>query len=104
MAGVGDVTGRAPRAVRLQVCLVDDVETVLVAQVQETGVVGVVAGTNRVDVELLAQAHVRHHVLHRHRSARARIELVAVDTAEDKALAVEHEDRVEDFEAAEATR
>ena len=27
---------------------------------------------------------------------------MAVDTAEDKALAVEHEDRVEDFEAAEA--
>ena len=49
---------------RLQVCLVDDVETVLVAQVQETGVVGVVAGTNRVDVELLAQLNVRDHVLH----------------------------------------
>ena len=60
------------------------------------------ACADRIDVELLAQAHVRHHVLHRHRSARARIELVAVDTAENEALAVEHEDRVEDFEAAEA--
>ena len=60
------------------------------------------ASADCIDVELLAQAHVRHHVLHRHRSARARIELVAVDTAENEALAVEHEDRVEDFEAAEA--
>ena len=100
--GRRNVARRAPRAVGLQVRLVDDVQAKLVAQIQETRVVGVVARTNRVDVELLAQLNVRHHVLQRHRAARARIELVTVDSAEDQAAPVEHEDAIDNLEATES--
>ena len=100
--GRRNVARRAPRAVGLQVRLVDDVQAKLVAQIQETRVVGVVARTNRVDVELLAHLNVRDHGLQRHRAARARIELVTVGSAEDQAAPVEHEDTIDNLEATES--
>ena len=86
----------------LQVRLVNDVQAVLIAQVQEASVVGVMTCADRIDVELLAHAHIRHHVLQRQRATGAGAELVTVDAAENQALAVEHENGVDDLEAAEA--
>ena len=60
------------------------------------------AGTDRVDIELLAQLNVRNHGIQRHRPARASVELVAVYASEDQSLSVEQENRVGNLETSEA--
>ena len=85
----------------LEVGFVDDVDPVLVAQVVEAGVVGVVAGADRVGVVELAEADVGEHVRLVERAPFARVELMAVDALEDDAPPVERHDAVVDSETPE---
>ena len=64
------------------------VESVFVAQLIPTWIVGVVAGAYGVDVELLHDLDVLNHALHRYHIAMVGVELVAVSTLEVYGLTV----------------
>lgn len=90
--------------VRLQVVLVDDVQAVPVAQVQEVGVRRVVARADGVDVVPLHEQHVLEHPLGRHGPAAQRVELVPVDAAQLDRPPVDQEHPVLDRDGTEADR
>ena len=79
-------------AVALVVGLRHDVEAVLVAQLVEARVVGVVGAAHRVDVVLLHQAQVPQHVLQVDDGPGGRVGVVPVDTAQGDGPAVEVHD------------
>ena len=89
-------------AVALVVALVDDVQAVLVAQLQEPGVRRVVAGADGVEVVPLHQQHVLEQDVLGQGAAEVGVELVAVDPAEQDAPAVEGEHAVLDPHGTEA--
>ena len=91
-----------PRAVRLQVRLVDHIKAVLVAQVIPFRAVGIMAGAHGVDIVLLHGPHIAHHILHRYGSARAAVPLMAVHALEHDAPAVEQHQAVPQLKPAEA--
>ena len=107
-AAAGDAVFRTldivchPRAVRLHIRLVDQIQTVLVAQVVPILLVGVVGGADGVDVVALAEDHVGKHVLAGDRTPALRVEFVAVRALEHDALAIERHNAVFDAECAEA--
>ena len=90
--------------VRLQVVLVDHVEPVPVAQIQEVRVRRVVARADGVDVVPLHEQHVLEHPLGRHGTAAQRVELVPVDAAQLDRPPVDEEHAVLDRDRAEADR
>ena len=67
-------------AVALEVGLGSQVNTVFVAEVVPTRVIGIVTGTHGVDVQLLHDLDVLNHAVHRDDVATVGIELVAVGT------------------------
>ena len=73
----------------LQIRLPDDIQAVFIAELQETGVVGVVAGAHGVDVVGFQVFHVPQHLFPADSAAGAAAPLVAVDTLEHDALAVQ---------------
>ncbi len=88
--------------VRLDVRLVDDVETQLVGEVVERRVVRVVRGADRVEAEPLEQHQVRAHVVVRHRAAGQWMEVVPVDAPDVHALAVDEQVPADDLDVPEA--
>ena len=78
-------------AVRLDVGLVDHVEAVAVAEVQPARVVGIVAGADRVDVELLHDADIPQHLGFRDHVAARGGHLVAVGALDQDGLAVDQQ-------------
>lgn len=89
-------------AVGLEVVLVDDVQPVLVAEVEEVRVRRVVAGADRVDVVALHEEHVLEHALRGDRAAAQRVELVTVDAAELHGSTVDEEHAIFDRDGPEA--
>ena len=89
-------------AVALVIGLGHDVEAVLVAQLVEARVVGVVGAAHRVDVVLLHQAQVPQHVLQVDDGAGGGIGVVPVDTAQGDGPAVEADDGVTHLDLADA--
>ena len=77
--------------VRLDVTLVADIDTVLVAEVVPEWRVRIVAGTNSVDVQLLHNLDITNHILTSYIVARIRVHLMAVGTL-DKDRATVHQE------------
>ncbi len=78
IAALGQGLVAITHAVRLDVCFGCDVQSVLVAQVVPTRVVGIMAGTDGIDVEALHYLYVLNHAFHAHHIASVRIKLVSV--------------------------
>ena len=78
-----------PCAVGFQIGLPDDIQAVFIAQGQEIGVVGVVAGAHGVDVVGFQVFHVPQHLFPADRAPGAAAPLVAVHALEHDALAVQ---------------
>ena len=78
-----------PCAVALQIGLPDDIQAVFIAELQETGVVRVVAGAHGVDVVGLEIFHIPQHFFPADSTPGLAAPLVAVDTLEHDALAVQ---------------
>ena len=78
-----------PCAVGLQIGLPDDIQAVFIAEGQEIGVVGVVAGAHGVDVVGLQVLYIPQHLFPADGAAGPAAPLVAVDTLEHDALAVQ---------------
>ena len=72
----------------LQVALSSQVDTILIAQVIPTWIVGIVTGTHSIDVQLLHNLDILNHALHAHDVATIRIQFVAVGTLNQDSLAV----------------
>ena len=73
----------------LQIGLPDDIQAVFIAELQEIWFVGVVAGAHGVDVVGFQVFHVPQHLFPADSAAGAAAPLVAVDTLEHDALAVQ---------------
>ena len=103
----GGILGQRSRAVthamRLDVGLVDDIESVAVAQVVPIGIVGIVGATHRIDVVLLHQLYIFQHQLLAHGAA-AVGELVAVHPLDQDGHPVDAEAALLDFRGLEAHR
>ena len=91
-----------PGTVALQIRLVDHVDTVLVAEVVPGGLIGVVTGSDSVDVVSLEGADSGGHVCQADGPARLRVPLVAVDSVENNALPVQEHQAALQLEAPEA--
>jgi hypothetical protein len=89
--------------VAFQVGLIDHVQAVPVAQVEEVRVRRVMAGANGVDVVLLHQEHVAEHVLAGHGAPVVRVVLVAVHAPQFDRLAVDEHPPVLEFHPAKPT-
>ena len=72
----------------LQVALSSQVDTILIAQVIPTWIVGIVTGTHSIDVQLLHNLDILNHALHAHDVATIRIQFVAVGTLNQDSLTV----------------
>ena len=79
---------------RLDVCLVIDIETILITQLIELPVLRIVAKTNRIEVITLHQLEVLAHQLLGDVVTRLRVMLVDIDTLELDRLSVEEQNRV----------
>ena len=92
---------RVPVAFHVGFC--QDVEAVLVAQLVEVRIVGIVTGAHGVDVEALHGEHVLQHLFAAHRAARLLAEVVAVHAMDHEATAVDEQGAVApDADRAEA--
>ena len=78
------------------------VEAVSVAEVVPAAVVGIVAGADGVDVELLHQPDVLNHAVDADHVAAVGVELVAVGALDEHGLAVDQQLRVADLDLAES--
>ena len=96
------VVHRLPRAVRLDVRFVDDVQTVFVAQAVKFRCIRIVAGAHGVDIHRLHVANVAHQQVMRHHAPAVAVKFVAVDAVEHDTLAVQAHDFVLHLELAEA--
>ncbi len=74
---------------RLDVCLIDDVQPVLVTQIQERWIVRVVAGAHCIAVVLLHRNHIGTHVVPGYRFTSLRMMIVAIYSANSDALIVD---------------
>ena len=84
----GVITQRRVVGMRLDVRLCHDIQAVLVAQVEECRVVGVVAGAHRVAVMAFHRNNVVSHVVNRHCLAAHGVVIVAIHTANRDAPAI----------------
>ena len=89
--GYIEAAGGAGGAVGLHVRLVDHIEAEPVAKPVEQGIVGVVAGADRVDVQFLHQLDVLFHPLPRHHVATVRIQFVPVHAFDQHAFPVDQQ-------------
>ena len=72
-----------------EVCLVNDVQSVMVVHGIHPGIVGVVACAHGIDVVLLHESDIAQHRFVAHCSAVERVAVVAVDTFQNHALTVD---------------
>ena len=91
-----------PHAVGFHIVLIDHIQPQLVAEPVQGGMVGIVAGSDRVDVVPLHQDQIPPDPFLRHRAAGLAAEVMAVDPPEHHADAVDPEHRVPDLHPAEA--
>ncbi len=91
-----------PDAVGLDVGLIAEQDAVFVAELVPARHAGVVGGAHGVEVELLEQPDIAHHVGFAHHVAVIRIVLVAVDALDLQGYAVEAERTVDQFDLAKA--
>ena len=91
-------------SVRLHVRLADDHDAFAVAEIVPHRIVRIVACAHRVHVEALHEPDILEHPFARYGVTSLGLHLVAVDALEKNALAVEIDDRILDFDAAEAER
>ena len=89
-------------AMRFEVGLSGEVDTILVAEVVPTGIVGIVAGTYGIDIELLHDLDVLNHALHGYDVTTIGIELMTIGTLDEDGLAVNEQLASLDFDMAEA--
>jgi hypothetical protein len=75
-------------AVALNIGLIDDIQTIAIAQFQPARVIGVMRCAHGVDIVLLHEHHILHHRLQRHGVAAVRVEFVPVDTLQFDRYAV----------------
>jgi len=102
--GAGDIflIAALPGAVRFDVRLIDQIDTVFVAQPVPERAVRVVRGAHGVEVVRLQEADIPEHILFRHGAAPAGVPLVAVDALENDAPAVQVHDAVNKLKAPDA--
>ena len=102
---IGRVAGQRGRAVthavRLDVRLGYHIETVAVAELIPVGIIRIVAGSHRIDIELLHQLDILLHPLIREHIASVGIQFVAVDALDQDAFAVDQQVRTFDLHLAE---
>ncbi len=104
----GDIPGRLadahllPGTMAFQVGLIDHVQAVLIAQLIPSGLVGIVAGADRIDIVLLHEPDIPHHIFFRHCPASPYVELVAVDSLKDDPFSVDAHDPFSQFKMPEA--
>ena len=91
-----------PGSVALQICLVHHIDAVPVAQVVPGGLIGVMAGADRIDIVPAEHGHCGLHVLLTDSAAPVRAPLVSVHAVEQQTLSVEQHNPVLQLEAAEA--
>ena len=91
-------------AVRLDVGLVDDVESVAVAEIVPDGGVGVVTRADGIDVEAFHLADVADHLLAGHVITRVGLHFVPVDAFDEDRFAVDQQLPAADLDLAESDR
>ena len=88
----GNVLGQrmllVAHTVTLQVALSSQVDTILIAQVVPTWIVGIVTGTYGIDVQLFHYLDILNHALYTYNVATIRIQLVAVGTLNQDRLSI----------------
>ena len=104
--GEGGVLGQrtltVAHTVALDVGLGYYVETILVAQLIPTGIVGIVAGAHGIDVEFLHDLDILNHALYRYHITEVGIQFVTVGTLEEYGLAIHEHLEVLELYLAEA--
>ena len=98
---LGERLRSVTHAVRLNVRLSTDVETVDVTELVEVGIIGIVAGADGIHIELLSQLHVLQHSLARHDASGIGVGVVAIGTLDEDRLAINLEQSVLDLDVAE---
>ena len=88
--------------VTLEVRLGGEIDTVFVAEVVPTWIVGIVAGAHGIDVELLHDADILDHTLDADDIAPIRVEFVTVGTLDEDRLAIDEQLASTDLYVAEA--
>ncbi len=101
--GQVEMAEAVPQPVRFEVHLVDDHHPVLVRQLVEEGVIGVVAGADGVDTRTLEYLQVSLGLLAGHHSS-LQTKFVPVDTKKHNPLAVQTEDAILDGEPSKTHR
>ena len=88
---LGERLRSVAHAVGLKVGLGTDVEPILVAELVEVGVIGVVTGADGIHIELLCQLNVLQHTLARHNASGIGVGVVAIGTLDEDRLAIDLE-------------
>ena len=91
IAALGQGLVAIAHAVRLDVCLGCDIQSVLVAQVVPTRVVGIMAGADGIDVETLHYLYVLNHAFHAHNIASVGVKFVSVNSFYQHWLAIDQQ-------------
>ncbi|MNC41666.1 hypothetical protein D3C75_904410 [compost metagenome] len=107
MVGQGMEASRLPGAgvhhtVAFQIRLVHHIEAVLVAQVEEPGIIGIVGGADGVDIMRFHHIQVLDHVVQRDGLPKLRMGVMTVHTLQLDRFAVHGEDPVLDLHFLEA--
>ena len=85
---LGQSTVTIAHTVALDICLSNNIDTILVTQLIPTGIVGIVASTYCIDIKLLHDLYILYHSLYRHHITTIGIEFVAVGTLEEYSLTI----------------
>ena len=86
----------------LDVGLCRQIDTIFVAEVVPTGIVGIVASTYGIDIELLHDLDILNHTLHRNDVAAIGIQFVTVGTLDEDGLTIDQQLTTLDLDMAEA--
>ena len=78
-------------SVRLDVGLIDDIQSITVAKRIPERVIRIVAGTYGIDVQLLHDLYITYHICFRHHISLVRVHLMTVDTLDKDRLSVDLE-------------
>ena len=98
--GQGHSLGIA-HAVGFDIALVHHIQAILVAKGQPTGVVGIMAGAHRIDIQLLHDSDIPNHVFFGNDVTFGRMHLMPVGPLDQNGLAVHQELRIPDFHRTE---
>ena len=90
LSPVGDCLGGIiSHSMRLDISLVDNIDSILVAEIVPTGIVGIVGSTDCVDIEFLEHFDIIDHIGLGHYVTRARAEFVTVGAFDKDGLAID---------------